>query len=36
MQKYFSKSDIYLFSLPLDDFENFNMEGKGQGVEKVL
>ena len=27
---------VLLLELLLDDFENFNMEGKGQGVEKVF
>lgn len=27
---------VLLLELLLDDFENFNMEGKGKGVEKVF
>ena len=27
---------VLLLELLLDDFENFNMEGKGEGVEKVF
>ena len=27
---------VLLLELLSDDFENFNMEGKGQGVEKVF
>lgn len=27
---------VLLLELLLDDFENFNMEGKGEGVKKVF